>query len=75
VQEVSVRFGLTTWACMCYACVQERDAQLSELQHRLDKRSAELDELKASTNAALTRRWGRTAFGVRWCRMLPAAWT
>jgi hypothetical protein len=40
----------------CLLLLQEREAALSELQHRLDRRAAELDELKASTNAALTRR-------------------
>lgn len=29
---------------------------LNELQHRLDRRAAELDEAKAANNAALTRR-------------------
>lgn len=46
---------VTSWP-HCSVLVQERDAALTELQHRLDKRAAELDELKASTNAALTRR-------------------
>jgi len=41
--------------CLC-ACKQEREMALNELQHRLDRRAAELDEAKAANNAALTRR-------------------
>lgn len=44
-------------SCRRGACMaQEREAALSELQHRLDRRAAELEELRSSTHAALSRR-------------------
>lgn len=43
-------------AVCCCVCQQARESSLAELQQRLERRAAELDELKASTNAALTRR-------------------
>jgi len=36
---------------------QEREAASSELQARLDRRASDLEELKASTQAAALRRW------------------
>jgi hypothetical protein len=42
--------------CCAAGVVQEREAALSDLQLRLDRRAAELEELRASTHAALARR-------------------